>query len=100
MFFFFKQKTAYEMCGRDWSSDVCSSDLTKAIGRNYFASWGDRFHFYVVDDPGTVKMAASTKRKAEDTEESENISKDVPDESDDFAGPALDEAAKPKKQKG
>ena len=26
-FFFFKQKTAYEMCGRDWSSDVCSSDL-------------------------------------------------------------------------
>ena len=30
-FFFFKQKTAYEMCGRDWSSDVCSSDLyTKA----------------------------------------------------------------------
>ena len=28
IFFFFKQKTAYEMCGRDWSSDVCSSDLT------------------------------------------------------------------------
>ena len=28
VFFFFKQKTAYEMCGRDWSSDVCSSDLT------------------------------------------------------------------------
>ena len=27
--FFFKQKTAYEMCGRDWSSDVCSSDLPK-----------------------------------------------------------------------
>ena len=27
MVFFFKQKTAYEMCGRDWSSDVCSSDL-------------------------------------------------------------------------
>ena len=27
IFFFFKQKTAYEMCGRDWSSDVCSSDL-------------------------------------------------------------------------
>ena len=27
-FFFFKQKTAYEVCGRDWSSDVCSSDLT------------------------------------------------------------------------
>ena len=25
--FFFKQKTAYEIVSRDWSSDVCSSDL-------------------------------------------------------------------------
>src|SRR3546814_10564887 len=32
-FFFFKQKTAYEMRISDWSSDVCSSDLaeTKVI---------------------------------------------------------------------
>src|SRR3546814_165416 len=29
-FFFFKQKTAYEMRISDWSSDVCSSDLTAA----------------------------------------------------------------------
>src|SRR3546814_16344538 len=28
-FFFFKQKTAYEMRISDWSSDVCSSDLTQ-----------------------------------------------------------------------
>ena len=27
---FFKQKTAYEMESRDWSSDVCSSDLPPA----------------------------------------------------------------------
>src|SRR3546814_15220158 len=27
LFFFFKQKTAYEMHISDWSSDVCSSDL-------------------------------------------------------------------------
>src|SRR3546814_17065608 len=27
MFFFFKQKTAYELRISDWSSDVCSSDL-------------------------------------------------------------------------
>src|SRR3546814_3335717 len=27
--FFFKQKTAYEMRISDWSSDVCSSDLSK-----------------------------------------------------------------------
>src|SRR3546814_3467249 len=30
MFFFFKQKTAYEMRISDWSSDVCSSDLRSA----------------------------------------------------------------------
>src|SRR3546814_19729841 len=29
-FCFFKQKTAYEMRISDWSSDVCSSDLTPA----------------------------------------------------------------------
>src|SRR3546814_1875615 len=31
VFFFFKQKTAYEMRISDWSSDVCSSDL-KCVG--------------------------------------------------------------------
>src|SRR3546814_8505499 len=30
VFFFFKQKTAYEMRISDWSSDVCSSDLGDA----------------------------------------------------------------------
>src|SRR3546814_19337465 len=30
VFFFFKQKTAYEMRISDWSSDVCSSDLPAA----------------------------------------------------------------------
>src|SRR3546814_7514570 len=30
LFFFFKQKTAYEMRISDWSSDVCSSDLLEA----------------------------------------------------------------------
>src|SRR3546814_1815941 len=29
-FFFFKQKTAYEMRISDWSSDVCSSDLASS----------------------------------------------------------------------
>ncbi len=32
-FFFFKQKTAYEMQFGDWSSDVCSSDLRRK-GKN------------------------------------------------------------------
>src|SRR3546814_8427357 len=32
LFFFFKQKTAYEMRISDWSSDVCSSDLLLDAG--------------------------------------------------------------------
>src|SRR3546814_5195977 len=39
-FFFFKQKTAYEMRISDWSSDVCSSDLGKT-----FAEDRDRMPF-------------------------------------------------------
>src|SRR3546814_1346956 len=54
-FFFFKQKTAYEMRISDWSSDVCSSDLlvieefgfprdgeTYAPGTS--TTWRDRFY--------------------------------------------------------
>src|SRR3546814_6076413 len=33
VFFFFKQKTAYEMRISDWSSDVCSSDLVNKAKR-------------------------------------------------------------------
>src|SRR3546814_2888457 len=48
-FFFFKQKTAYEMRISDWSSDVCSSDLivlpaTTTLERNDIgASSRDRY---------------------------------------------------------
>src|SRR3546814_7550223 len=44
-FFFFKQKTAYEMRISDWSSDVCSSDLRATgdgmalIGTCLFVWW-------------------------------------------------------------
>src|SRR3546814_1385305 len=34
VFFFFKQKTAYEMRISDWSSDVCSSDLQDGSGQS------------------------------------------------------------------
>src|SRR3546814_7963784 len=37
VFFFFKQKTAYEMRISDWSSDVCSSDL--CFSNPYIDSW-------------------------------------------------------------
>src|SRR3546814_1627472 len=39
-FFFFKQKTAYEMRISDWSSDVCSSDLLRE--RSQLAVLGER----------------------------------------------------------
>src|SRR3546814_4964028 len=34
VFFFFKQKTAYELRISDWSSDVCSSDLPPIVSVN------------------------------------------------------------------
>src|SRR3546814_4631799 len=51
VFFFFKQKTAYEMRISDWSSDVCSSDLLVILedelgavrrGRHVMVGHGDR----------------------------------------------------------
>src|SRR3546814_6599736 len=51
LFFFFKQKTAYDMRISDWSSDVCSSDLEVArgdISRLRAAGW-------VAPEPFTVK---------------------------------------------
>src|SRR5213082_3970719 len=40
LFFFFKQKTAYEIVSGDWSSDVCSSDLEQhAVVNRASAPW-------------------------------------------------------------
>ena len=41
LFFFFKQKTAYEIVDCDWSSDVCSSDLS-AVGEHTFLETMDK----------------------------------------------------------
>src|SRR3546814_4723810 len=51
-FFFFKQKTAYEMRISDWSSDVCSSDLLSLDGP---LGWLDRL---LLDDAsnGTFQL--------------------------------------------
>src|SRR3546814_16500049 len=43
VFFFFKQKTAYEMRISDWSSDVCSSDLIAFAYEQGFAGIEDNF---------------------------------------------------------
>src|SRR3546814_10613321 len=47
VFFFFKQKTAYEMRISDWSSDVCSSDL---VALKEFANQGQRAELKVGDE--------------------------------------------------
>src|SRR3546814_6702204 len=41
VFFFFKQKTAYEMRISDWSSDVCSSDLFRFESRPALVGRGE-----------------------------------------------------------
>src|SRR3546814_18255441 len=47
-FFFFKQKTAYEMRISDWSSDVCSSDLhLRSVGDPQISPDGTRALFTV-----------------------------------------------------
>src|SRR3546814_8354925 len=53
MFFFFKQKTAYEMRISDWSSDVCSSDLTKMCGERIVLSYAKDMVVQIVR-PATV----------------------------------------------
>src|SRR3546814_5201010 len=47
-FFFFKQKTAYEMRISDWSSDVCSSDLKE---RDQFRHPAETIRFFRIE-PG------------------------------------------------
>ena len=44
----YKQKTAYEMCVGDWSSDVCSSDL---LVKNLLAMQETQVRFLGWEDP-------------------------------------------------
>src|SRR3546814_2675665 len=43
--FFVKQKTAYEMRISDWSSDVCSSDLSRRARPERSGGWRTRGYF-------------------------------------------------------
>src|SRR3546814_14262384 len=43
-FFFFKQKTAYEMRISDWSSDVCSSDLGQPTDQVWYFAFEANMH--------------------------------------------------------
>src|SRR3546814_5337326 len=59
-FFFFKQKTAYEMRISDWSSDVCSSDLP---GKEEFHETL-RYFRHRIDETG-VELRLSTRATPE-----------------------------------
>src|SRR3546814_5736238 len=58
-FFFFKQKTAYEMRISDWSSDVCSSDLVVIAGAGPFGRdlSGDARYFRCINMAAIAKLS-------------------------------------------
>src|ERR1043165_4238052 len=56
--FFFKQKTAYEIRPRDWSSDVCSSDLGFGLSRRRL-DIGGRFSLRRIVDPDEALFDSS-----------------------------------------
>src|SRR3546814_6630344 len=51
-FFFFKQKTAYEMRISDWSSDVCSSDLNVQLNTHNGTHLDAPYHFHSTMNKG------------------------------------------------
>src|SRR3546814_4734090 len=61
LFFFFKQKTAYEMRISDWSSDVCSSDLDQSIGAQAPVAQDLQERF-----PGSCWLSAAARRRSEE----------------------------------
>src|SRR3546814_10571344 len=56
VFFFFKQKTAYEMRISDWSSDVCSSDLEIGADPAFGQQRGRRGVEVAAGDGGAVAL--------------------------------------------
>src|SRR3546814_6314656 len=61
-FFFFKQKTAYELRISDWSSDVCSSDLIIASDQKRFVV--DAFARFRIAEPLKFYQAVQTEAAA------------------------------------
>src|SRR3546814_10609271 len=64
-FFFFKQKTAYELRISDWSSDVCSSDLGALAPRHGLAI-AERFEAQIVAVAAAIQAETEEHRRAED----------------------------------
>src|SRR3546814_3744977 len=79
-FFFFKQKTAYEMRISDWSSDVCSSDLAPAARAMYrIWIWSGRTSRRSIRASTTSKPWSLRSRSREWRAEGARIKPDAPD---------------------
>src|SRR3546814_950008 len=75
MFFFYKQKTAYEMRISDWSSDVCSSDLPVIKGLNLNAA--GRFTDYSTSGSVQTWKVGGTFQPIPDIRFRGNVSHDI-----------------------
>src|SRR3546814_10966733 len=65
VFFFFKQKTAYEMRISDWSSDVCSSDLNENVPPNEWQIDASDDKVRISVSPGLKERIASARNSKE-----------------------------------
>src|SRR3546814_1553694 len=90
-FFFFKQKTAYEMRISDWSSDVCSSDLQthiilldcpkrmrpRPVARNSIIAFSRvKIHTMCIIRLGKLIHAASRRDRPPDRSEERRVGKE------------------------
>src|SRR3546814_8230273 len=80
-FFFFKQKTAYEVRISDWSSDVCSSDLAFSEGRKLEIKGEASFirayaHFDLVRLFGDVPLVTKEVRSISARSEERRVGKE------------------------
>src|SRR3546814_7257417 len=71
LLFFFKQKTAYEMRISDWSSDVCSSDLSRLMLLGGDAMDGERHIWwnFVSSSPERIERAKADWREGRRSDE-------------------------------
>src|SRR3546814_18720954 len=97
IFFFFKQKTAYEMRISDWSSDVCSSDLlgvadvvTKSVGTSNPYNM-IRATFEALGDQTSPKSVAQRRGKTDSDLITRGGASDPAAEAEDAAVTAYDE---------
>src|SRR3546814_7339085 len=87
LFFFFKQKTAYEMRISDWSSDVCSSDLsTKDVTPLARVPWLEPGIIMKMLDAGTYGIICPMINSREEAEKLVGACKYAPIGYRSFAG--------------